>query len=233
MTNPVTSVLIAVVIAVGVVPVAFLFILSTIHKERNSAYLAPGMLSACLFSPVVAVIIGVLRSIHRFRGMESTAAMSGISFIFRDVNKPLVYSLVLAIFLCGFSTFYFRLKVLGKPPASKQSRIPAIFSIIILATSVIPFLIYHRGQRLILHVAPGDNYFGGRDPKSVALEIAAHMMAALFTSALAALVITALFIVCTVFYFLRKDMLTESHVFYMYSADIVILLGIIAMSPWL
>ena len=223
--------LIVAVIAVGIASFAIFFVISTRLREENSAYLAPGLVAACLLGPAAAIIVVDILSIWCFRrmGLVSTADL-------RNVNMPLFCSLVLALALCGCSTVYFRLKLRGKPPSpiSKRSRMPAILTIAVLAAGAIPFLVYHRAQVLILHVlSPNNQYFAGWSPESIAQEIAVRLVLAVFTGMLAAAVIVALLIICLVFCIRGEGILNESNILLMYSGDLAILFGIIAMIPWL
>jgi hypothetical protein len=223
------------VVVIGIVSFATFFILRMISKEKNSPYLMSGLLSASVLSPIIAVVIGSISSILCLSSFAASPTnMSTLAATFRDINKPLMWSLVLAILLCGFATIYIKSKIPDKIPLSalQQSKVPAVFSIAVMAISLISFLIYYRAQMLILYVMPPNQYFAGQPPGSAAHKIAAFLILSLITSLLALAVLVASLIVCLILSIRCKDVLTESHILFMYCADILILAGIIVMYFW-
>jgi hypothetical protein len=223
------------VVVIGSISFAAFFILRMISEEKNSPYLMSGLLSASILSPMIAVVIGSISSILCLRSFAASPTnLHSLAAIFRDINKPLMWSLVLAILLCGFATIYIKIKIPDRitPSAMKQSNIPAVFSIVVMAISLISFLIYYRAQMLILYVMPPNQYFAGQTPSSVALKIATFLMLSFFTSLLALAILVASLIACLILSVRRKDVLTESNILFMYCADILILAGIIAMYYW-
>jgi hypothetical protein len=224
-----------VVVAIGIISFAMFFILRMISKERNSPYLISGLLSASVLSPMIAVAIGSISSILYLRSFAASPTnLHSLAINFRDINKPLLWSLGLAFLLCGFATIYIKSKIPDRipPSALKQSKVPTVFSIAVMAISLISFLIYYRAQMLILYVMPPNQHFAGQTPSAVALKIAAFLILSLITSLLALAVLVASLIVCLVLSIQSKDVLTESHILFMYCGDILILVGIIAMYYW-
>jgi hypothetical protein len=235
MSHNLSSFLSITVVLIGAISFFAFWILRMIGKENNSPYLMSGLLSTSVLSPMIAVVIGSISSILCLRSFAASPTnLHSLAAIFRDINKPLMWSLVLAILLCGFATVYIKCKIPDTIPrsTSKQSKVPAVFSIMAITISLISFLIYYRAQRLILYVIPPNQYFAGQTPLSVAYKIATFLMLSLFTGLLALAVLVAFLIVCLIMNIRCKDVLAESHLLFMYCADILILVGLIAMYCW-
>ena len=230
--DPVPVPLILAVIAVSIIPFTLFLVVSFRRQSITSAYLTPGFIAASIISPIVAIAIGVMRSI-KFVGWAQNAKMDLVVVAFRDVNKPLIYSLVVAILLSGYATIHLKKRVPEKPPSSpKRSKVPGFFSMLALAVGIIPFTLYYRAQTLISTVAFNDKIFSGQSVESVALEISLHLISALITSALA-VAITIIFLIISFLGSTRKEeVLLESQILFVHGGTLLILIGIIATLPF-
>jgi hypothetical protein len=237
--DPIPMIFVVTVIGAGVISASLFFVFSSRHKEIISAYMAPGLISASLISPILGIVCSNILSIRCIQRIYLSntfqpVTLASTASVLRDANKPLFYGLALALLCCVGLTVYFRLKLMDAllPSTSNRSAMPALFSILLLVTSVIPFFLYHRAQTVLLSVLSVDQHLSGRSPQSVAGEIELLILATLFTSLLAAAVAVGALVLSLVFSNRRKECLMESHMFIIYGANLMILIGILATASW-
>ncbi len=223
------------VVSVSVIVYVLFFILRYKNRDNLSPFLMPGLLAAAMLGPICAIIIGATLFILAIRKINELG-IAHLSLIFGGINAPLMYSLAAAFSLCGFAIAYWEIKkyrqgkIVWPDSSPKPSKLPVIFSIITILAVLSSFIPYYRQQTLLAYVfAPAKmaaQSLAGQAPGAVAMKISSLLIFSLVAGLLAFFVLIAIVATCLFLSFRRNEEQAEFPIQWMYSATMLVLVGI-------